>query len=262
MTERRLEGGNTGGAVRLGDTVRRTAGAWTPSVHHLLQHLDRVGFAQAPKALGFDDQGREVLSYLPGHTVGAHRPWPTWVHSDDALVQVAQWLRNYHAAVADYVPPPEAGWRAGGRWQPGFIVGHNDAAPYNAAWDDHGHLVGFFDWDFAAPAEVEWDLAFTLFAWVPLHARHVVRAEGFTDFENRARRLRLFLDAYGWDGDPAALLNTMRARVLSSADGIEETARRGDPAYQQMVEQGVASSLRTAAAELTRDAAGLVEPLT
>jgi hypothetical protein len=188
-----LEGGNAGGAVRVGDTVRRAAGPWTPSVHSLLQHLDHVGFTQAPKALGVDDQGREMLSFLPGHTLGARRPWPAWVHSDGALVQVAHWLRRYHAAVADFVPSADAIWREGGQWEPGLVIGQNDAAPYNAAWDDQGQLVGFFDWDFAAPISREWDLAFTAFAWVPLHARHVVEVEGFTDFGDRARRLRLFL---------------------------------------------------------------------
>jgi hypothetical protein len=39
-----------------------------------------------------------------------------------------------------------------------------------------------------------WDLAFTAFGWVPLHARHVVAAEGFTAFADRPRRLRLSLD--------------------------------------------------------------------
>lgn len=87
MSERPLEGGNAGGAVRVGDTVRRPAGPWTPAVHSLLQHLDRVGFEQAPRTLGLDDQGREVLSFLPGHTIGNRRPWPAWVHSDDALTR-------------------------------------------------------------------------------------------------------------------------------------------------------------------------------
>jgi hypothetical protein len=258
MNEQKLEGGNTGGATRIGDTVRRAAGPWTPSVHSLLQHLDRVGFTQAPKPLGIDDQGREMLSYLPGNTVGVHRPWPIWVHSDEALVQVAHWLRDYHAAVADFVPPADAVWREGGQWQPGLIVGQNDAAPYNAAWDDQGQLVGFFDWDFAAPVSLEWDLAFTAFAWVPLHARHVVEAEGFTNFGDRPRRLRLFLTHYGWAGNLETFLQTVQARVLASADGIERTADHGDPAYQHMLATGVADSLRAAAAQLARDTADLV----
>ena len=260
MSEQELEGGNAGGAVRVGDTVRRATGPWTPSVHSLLQHLDRVGFVQAPKPLGIDEHGREVLSFLPGNTVGTTRPWPAWVHSDEALIQVAHWLRNYHAAVADFVPPDDAVWREGGHWQPGLIIGQNDAAPYNAAWDDQGQLVGFFDWDFAAPVSVEWDLAFTAFAWVPLHARHVVEAEGFTDFGDRPRRLRLFLTEYGWADGLDAFLETVQARVLASADGIERTARYGDPVYQRMLEAGVAESLRTAAAELKRDTDGFVTP--
>lgn len=189
--------------------------------------------------------------------MGTGRRWPAWVHSDDELVQVARWLRNYHEAVADFVPPSDAVWREGGQWQPGLIVGHNDAAPYNAAWGDHGQLTGFFDWDFAAPVSLEWDLAFTVFAWVPLHARHVVEDEGFTDFAERPRRLQLFLDHYGWSGDTEAFLQAVQARVLASADGIERTAIRGDPAYQHMLEAGVADSVRTAAAQLAQDAADL-----
>jgi phosphotransferase family enzyme len=188
MNEQRLPGGNTGGAVRVGDTVRRNPGSWTPAVHALLNHLQAVGFDGAPRVAGFDDQGREILTYLPGDVIGTSRPWPAWVHSDDALSQVARWLRTFHAAVATFRPPTNAVWREGGTWRPGLIVGHNDAAPYNAAWAD-GRLVGFFDWDFAAPVTVEWDLAFTAFAWVPPHARHVFAVEGFTAFADRPRRL-------------------------------------------------------------------------
>ena len=248
--ERRLPGGNAGGAVRMGDTVRRPSGAWTPSVHALLAHLSACGFAGAPRLLGIDEAGREVLSLLPGHTVGTRMPWPQWVHTDSALVQVATWLRSFHAAVADFVPPPDAVWREGGRWRPGLIVGHNDAAPYNAAWGDDEQPVGFFDWDFAGPVPSEWDLAFTTFAWVPLHARHVVEGEGFTAFDDRRRRLELFLAAYGWAGPLHDFVATMQARVIASANGIRRIGEAGDLAYLRMVERGVDADLRTAAAEL------------
>ena len=110
------------------------------------------------------------------------------------------------------------------------------------------------------PVSLEWDLAFTAFAWVPLHARHVVRAEGFTDFGDRSRRLRLFLAKYGWSGHLEAFLEIVQARVLASAVGIEHNARRGDPVYQHILEAGVADSLRIAAAEVAQDALGLVKP--
>ncbi len=43
-----LAGGNMSGEVwRIGDTVRRRAGPWTPAVHALLLHLEQRGFAAA-----------------------------------------------------------------------------------------------------------------------------------------------------------------------------------------------------------------------
>jgi hypothetical protein len=245
----RLPGGNDGGAVRIGDTVRRVPGPWTPAVHDLLRHLHDAGFDRVPRAMGFDEQGREVLSFLPGTVVGSARPWPRWVHSDSALRQVAHWLRDFHAAAAGFVPPAGAIWREGARWRPGLIIGHNDAAPYNAAWTG-GRLVGFFDWDFAGPVTVEWDLAFTAFGWIPLHARHVVAAEGFTAFDERPRRLRSFLDSYGWDGSIAEFIDIVRQRVSASAEGIRRAAAAGDPTFVRMMAYGVDANLETAVAEL------------
>jgi hypothetical protein len=247
--EERLAGGHTGGAVKIGRTVRRQAGPWTASVHSVLSHLASKGFPGAPRPLGFDELGREVLSYLPGATVGDRLPWPEWTRSDDALVQTANWLKAFHAAIADYVPLPGARWREGGEWKPGLIIGHNDAAPYNACWQD-GRLVGFFDWDFAGPVTPEWDLAFTAFSWVPLHARHVVSREGFTAFDDRPRRLELFLTSYGWTGSRSEFVRTVQQRVTASGDGIVRTAAAGDPVYQQMIANGVERDLRVAVLEL------------
>ena len=38
-----LLGGNVATVVRIGDTVRRSTGPWTPAVHELLMHLQDVG---------------------------------------------------------------------------------------------------------------------------------------------------------------------------------------------------------------------------
>jgi Phosphotransferase enzyme family len=249
MTEEQLDGGNTGGAVRAGNTIRRAAGPWTPAVHALLAHLAEGGFTRAPRPLGFDEQGREVLTFLEGETVGSRKPWPAWVHADDTLDQVARWMRTYHQAVADFVPPPGTVWRGKGTWSPGLIIGHNDTGPYNAAWH-HGTLAGFFDWDFAGPATPEWDLAFAAFSWVPLHARHVVAAEGFTDFASRPRRLHQFLRAYGWTGTAAEFLQVIQERVKASADGIRDLAAAGHQAFEQLLRQGAADDLDQALAEL------------
>ena len=53
-----LHGGNVSTVSRVGDTVRRNAGPWTPAVHALLNHLERVGFTGSPHALGMDELGK------------------------------------------------------------------------------------------------------------------------------------------------------------------------------------------------------------
>ena len=66
MQEIPLAGGSMTAVVRVGDTVRRAAGPWTPTIHALLRHVRAAGFTAAPEPLGLDEQGREILSFLPG----------------------------------------------------------------------------------------------------------------------------------------------------------------------------------------------------
>src|SRR3954469_6666333 len=250
MTFERLPGGNLGGAVRIGDTVRRRVGPWTPSVAALLGQLERKGFRGAPRFLGVDEHQREVLTFVDGETVGDMRPWPPWVYAEETLDQVADWLREFHAAVADFRPPPDAVWRFGRPHADGLIVGHNDAAPYNAVWRD-GRLVAFIDWEFAAPVTPEWDLAFIAFSWVPLHARDVVEAEGFSDFPARPARLVRLLDRYGWQDEPLGFIDIVRQRALSMADDLRALAANGDVDAARLVAEGRASACERAAKELS-----------
>ncbi len=247
-----LPGGRSGGAELVAGTVRRPCGPWTPAVHALLAHLAAAGFHGSPRPLGVDDQGREVLTHLDGEVVGVSTPWPEWTHGDVALVAVARWLHRYHAAVADFTPPPDAKWRSPhASWRPGMVVGHGDAAPYNACWDpEQDALVGFFDWDLAGPVTVAQDVASVAFSWVPLHARRVVSAEGFTAFARVPARLRLFLDAYGWSGPAADVIATVRAQLLVQVDRLRRTAAAGDPAHLAMLRRGTDRDLLQAYAEL------------
>src|SRR5215204_6333981 len=91
--ETQLGGGtsNRGLVVRVGDTVRRPQHAGSPGVHALLRHLQQVGFDGAPRYLGQDERGREVLSYIEGDV--ATDPYPAWALTDSALVSVAEFLR-------------------------------------------------------------------------------------------------------------------------------------------------------------------------
>lgn len=246
--ERQLPGGGTVGAVRVADEVHRPARAWTPTVHELLRFLERESFDGAPRVLGYDDQDREVLTFLPGRTIGAASRWPRWVFSDRAITQAGRWLRQLHDTTASFVPPPGALWFGGRQWRPDYVIGHHDATPKNAVWRTGG-LVGFIDWDTAGPATRESDLVIVALSWVPLHAAGVARRLGFTDFGDRRRRLHLLLDAYGYGADRADFGAHVTNRILEEAAGIRSMAAEGDPAYQALT--GEAADLDAAVEEVS-----------
>ena len=103
MSETVLEGGDLNVVVRVGDTVRRPVGEWSPAVHALLRHFETVGFDGAPRFLGIDEQGREILSFVEGDAALAPIPG-----SDEALVELGRLLRRMHEATAGFEPPPPA----------------------------------------------------------------------------------------------------------------------------------------------------------
>lgn len=236
-----LAGGNLTRVVRVGNTVRRTAGAWTPMVHDLLDHLRSTGFDLAPEPLGLDEQGREVLSFLPGETVTTH-PWPRWVWHDDVLVQAAQALARYHRAVTGFRPavvPSRLGASVLGE---GDIVCHNDFAPYNCTFRS-GRLTGVFDWDVVCAAPPRHDLALVAWQWLPLHAPSdelAWRTPGGT-----ARRLRLLLDAYGLD-DATGFVEAVVGRVDASRTGIIHRAADGDEVFRRLEREGHAEDMSRA----------------
>ncbi len=66
MRETRLAGGATNdGVFRVGDTVRRPG---SPLMREVLRHLEQAGFDAAPRWLGVDDRGRDVLTWIDGET--------------------------------------------------------------------------------------------------------------------------------------------------------------------------------------------------
>ena len=190
MTEIPMGGGNvSSGVVRIGDTVRRPAGPWTPAVHALLGHLHAAGFHGAPRPLGLDQHGREVLTFIPG-TI----PWPDnfpLLDPDDRLRRVAQLIRDFHNAVTGFCPPPDARWQALIPAEGTGIIAHHDLAPWNLVTSPR-HWA-FIDWDTAAPGSRLWDLAYALHGFVPLSANPRYQRV------NPAHRMRLFAGAYGLD---------------------------------------------------------------
>jgi aminoglycoside phosphotransferase (APT) family kinase protein len=167
--------GNTSSVWRRGATVRRSTGPWTPAVHRLLRQLDAAGFAGAPRVLGLDEQGREILTFLEGEVPVYPTPPELW--SDTVLEEVARLLRRLHDATVE-MDLPAGGWREGAAaLEGGEVICHNDVAHYNTVFRA-GRPVAFIDWDFAAPGPRVWDVAYAAYRFVPLSPDHGAVALG------------------------------------------------------------------------------------
>lgn len=189
MSETELGGGASGaGVVRVGDTVRRPRRYVTSALREVLQHLERAGFDAAPRWLGVDEQGRDILTWIEGDTLverGRMHPYigepPNRITFDDVqLTAVFALLRRYHDTFDEEV------------------ICHGDYGPWNLVWRD-GLPTAIIDFDNAYAGDPADDVGYALRMFV---------SYGFGPWtpEESARRTRVALDAYGRDFDVPGLL--------------------------------------------------------
>jgi Ser/Thr protein kinase RdoA (MazF antagonist) len=228
-----LAGGNMTAVVRVGDTVRRTAGPWTPTIHGLLRHLRAAGFTCGPIPLGIDSCGREILSLLPG--APATYPLPRFAWTETTLAAAGRMLCALHDASVGFTA-------ADARWQwpphePAEVVCHNDFAPYNLMFEG-GRLTGVIDFDLASPGPRAWDLAYAAYRFVPLTDPGNPDAP-FPGAREQRRRLAMLCEAYG---EPrirtADVLEAAAARLAELVDFIRARAAVGDPAQLAVLARG------------------------
>jgi hypothetical protein len=225
MSEIPLAGGFVSGAVRIGDTVRRTASPRSAYVHELLDLFAAAGWSGAPRFVGYDDAGREVVEYVDGD-VPAEPTDPSF-GSDASLVRVAELVREFHDLTVDSAllaggESVETGndWLGG----PSEVVCHNDLSPKNTVYRRLGgwHVpVTFVDWDIAAPGRRIHDIAHMCWQYVGL-------GPAVTDAADAARRVRLMADAYGL-ADRSELVDTVAWWQNRCWRGIEAEAEAGAP---------------------------------
>jgi hypothetical protein len=241
-----LAGGNVNsGVVRVGDTVRRIQTPASATIHRLLLHLEAKGFAGSPRFLGIDDQGREILSFVPG-TTGI--PTAIW-QQDEALTASARLLRQFHDATVDFPHDDGTVWAyAYPDVQRREVVCHNDYAPYNFVYT--GEMpVAVIDFDLAGPGPRLRDIAYAAYWMTPLSFNSSDQVPfAAADADAGSRRLKLFCAAYGIDADPVLL--DMVEEVLAHM-GDERAAIRmvGETAAARLKADGhLAHGQREAAA--------------
>jgi Ser/Thr protein kinase RdoA (MazF antagonist) len=115
---------------------------------------------------------------------------------------------------------------------PHELICHNDWSPWNALLRD-GRIEVMLDWDLAGPGSRMWDAANAAYCWAPLFTSHVS-----VDIGERARRLRLFADAYGLQ-HREELLPTLRVRLRHVGEFLAREAKGGDAGMQRLVDMNV-----------------------
>jgi phosphotransferase family enzyme len=254
VSEERLGGGRSStGVVRVGETVRRPTGPWTPTIHAYLRHIRAAGFTAAPEVVGIDDRGREILSYIPGETWGDNispdqpktdlvtiREWPAGTRSEGALAEVGRMLASLHRAARGFRPTAPI-WREYELpMRADELVCHADTGPWNLVYRDDVPIA-LIDWDGAQPARPLDDLAAAAWHCVPLGPDDFLRECGFTEPFQTGRRLRILTDAYGL-ADPSTIMP-----ALSLVKQLWPMKLR----YWQPIRPGIAAEhLRAAARDL------------
>jgi hypothetical protein len=222
---------NAGAVLRIGDEVRRPVGPHVEPIHDHLLALRNAGFDGVPRPLGFDEQGRERLEFIAGDV--AVPPYPAWVQADDALRSLGALMRRFH----------ETSRRVGaasGPWSDemadpagGPIVCHNDVCLENVVFRD-GLAVALLDFDFAAPGRPLYDLAQCARMCVPIDDPVNAGRQGWVA-EDRARRLRTFVDAYGLDAEERIeLLEIVGVSMARGGEFVRRRVEAGDPPFVAM----------------------------
>jgi Ser/Thr protein kinase RdoA (MazF antagonist) len=219
--------------------VRRPRQDTSERVAAYLRHLEAAGYAGAPRYLGIDAQGRDVLTYLEGDVPGA--PVEEWAAADSVLRGVARMVRRLHDASEGYAAPPRP--VPPGRPTPVFpegeprIFAQRDVTPQNTVFRD-GVAWGVIDFDLCDWTTRSLDLANTAVHWVPMNDP-ADRASVHDDIDVPAR-IRLLLDGYGRDGVTAEqFLQACELRFANSYAVMRWSAENLGGGWQRMWDEGV-----------------------
>ena len=144
-----LSGGtNADSVVKIGNTVHRSKTKNFEFIHLMLLWLEKHGCSYAPKFLGIDEQGREMLSYLEGEVP---REIPMTFAQKVNAIKI---LRQFHDTLA--------GTKFAGAAE---TVCHHDFAPWNIIIHKR-KVVGMIDFDEVGPGKRIDDV--TYFIWTAL----------------------------------------------------------------------------------------------
>ncbi len=233
-------GSDTQGIVRIGDTVRRPLRPFSLTVQAYLAHLRDAGFTGAPLPLGVDEQGREVLSFVPGEAA----TWPLQpeMWAEDVLAALARLIRALHEASAGWVPPPGAVWggspaNSGRVTERAELVSHRDYATANVIFRN-GQPAALIDFDLARPTSRVYDIVNALWFWAPLREGDPRDRPPELADADIPRRVAVFAAAYGMTAQQRAELAPLAVDVARRYHEDSRASAELDPVWRKHWEDG------------------------
>jgi GNAT superfamily N-acetyltransferase len=218
----------------INNKVYRPSGPWTKQVHTFLRYLREKGFNKAPEPLGFDEEGREIVSFVKGQT--NDYPLCQNTKSLNALASCANLLRELHDTSKDFLnTAPYYNGMLPCRNPQEFIC-HNDFAPYNICFERE-QAVGIIDFDTASPGPRIWDIAYALYRFAPFS--NPQNTDGFGTLEEQISRARLFCEAYGLPQENrSGITDLMIERLENLLDFMTKSAQEGNKKFELTLQQG------------------------
>ncbi|CAM3048946.1 Phosphotransferase enzyme family protein [Arthrobacter ulcerisalmonis] len=230
-TEQILDGGNTSGVVvRVGSTVRKPWTDASATVQSFMAAVREAG-VDVPEVFGRDEQGRQVIEYVPGQLAIDADPL-----TQQQLGRIGAMVGAIHDASTEFVPALDAPWITAIPSPGSELICHNDLAPWNLIV---GERMTFIDWDAAAPSTRLWDLAYAAQAFTLSNTQQPP--------QEAAQNLAAFVDGYRADvGLRTELPAAMHRRAEAMHHLLESSHAVGQEPWASMYADGHGDQWRAA----------------
>ena len=229
-----LKGGR-GNIYRNKNIVYRPAEKWSKDIHEFLKYLHDNGFDQVPYPYGIDINNQEKVSYIEGDVY--NDILPKEIRSDETLISFCRLIKSFHDLGEEYVKL----LTGNEKWMlpictPIQTMCHGDLAPYNIVMKDN-EAVGIIDFDTLHPGSRMWDIAYSLYRWIPLMSPD--NPENFGSEDDKLRRLKLFIETYGLRvNDDKELFDSVIRRLEYLIDYMVGEAEKGNVVFKKHIESG------------------------
>lgn len=219
---------------KVDQKVIRPVNIWSKTVHDFLGYLNKKGIDFVPIPYEINDK-YEIVSFIEGEVY--NYPLPLMFHDDLMIVSAAVLLKKYHNVSEQYLS------QLNGKeeWMlptltPIEVICHGDFAPYNIVINNN-QANAIIDFDTIHPGSKMWDISYAIYRFVPLI--NPQSKESFGTFEEKIRRVKLFLDTYNVSKSMRdEFVDTLIFRLESLVKYIENEAKNGNDDFQGNIDNG------------------------